>query len=95
MKLVYQCEYCDFRGISDAVILHEQHCEKNPVNIKKKEKLKWIAEHCPHRSECYDEYYFFWGCRKDGYTGRHALDCEPTIDCLQYCEGENLWNHVT
>ena len=36
MKLVYQCEYCDFHGISDAVMLHEQHCKKNPVNIEKK-----------------------------------------------------------
>ena len=36
MKLIYQCEYCDFRGISDAVMLHEQHCKKNPVNIEKK-----------------------------------------------------------
>lgn len=72
MKLIYQCEYCDFRGISDAVMLHEQHCKKNPVNIEKKEKLKWIAEHCKYRKECWDEYDDFLGCTKEGDLGRHT-----------------------
>ncbi len=94
MKLIYQCDYCNFHGASDAVILHEQYCENNPVNIKKKEKLNWIAEHCAHRCECFDEYYFFCGCRKNGYKGRYTLECEPTLDCLQYCEGENLWDRI-
>ena len=95
MKLVYQCEYCNFRGISDAVMLHEQHCEKSPVNIEKKEKLKWLAEHCRNRKRCWDEYDDFWGCVKnDGYGGRHTPDCHPSSDCLQYCEGENLWSHA-
>lgn len=94
MKPIYECEWCSFRGIADVVESHERNCKYNPKNIEIEKKLKWIAEHCPHRSECYDEYDFFWGCRKDGYTGRNALDCEPTLDCLQYCEGEDLWNRM-
>lgn len=94
MKLIYQCEYCDFRGISDAVMLHEQHCKKNPVNIEKKEKLNWIAEHCKYRKECWDEYDDFLGCTKEGDLGRHTPGCCPNFDCLQYCEGENLWEKM-
>lgn len=94
MKLIYQCEYCDFRGISDAVMLHEQHCKNNPVNIEKKEKLNWIAEHCKYRKECWDEYDDFLGCTKEGDLGRHTPGCCPRTDCLQYCEGENLWEKM-
>lgn len=98
MKPVYQCEYCDCQGDIETIAKHEIICKKNPINIEKKEKLKWIAEHCPYRKECWDEYDNFWGCVKNepyGYGGRHTPGCYPCADCLQYCEGENLWNHVT
>lgn len=94
MKPVYQCEYCDCQGDIETITKHEIICKKNPVNIEKKEKLNWIAEHCPYRKECWDEYDEFWGCTKEGYLGRHTPGCCPNFDCLQYCEGENLWEKM-
>lgn len=97
MKPVYQCEYCDCQGDIETITKHEIICKKNPINIEKKEKLNWIAEHCPYRKECLDEYDNFWGCVKNepyGYGGRHTPGCCPNFDCLQYCEGENLWEKM-
>ena len=97
MKPVYQCEYCDCQGDIETITKHEIICKKNPINIEKKENLNWIAEHCPYRKECWDEYYNFWGCVKNepyGYGGRHTPGCCPNFDCLQYCEGENLWEKM-
>lgn len=94
MKPVYQCEYCDCQGDIETITKHEIICKKNPVNIEKKEKLNWIAEHCPYRKECWDEYDNFWGCTKKGDLGRHTPGCCPCADCLQYCEGENLWEKM-
>lgn len=37
MKPIYECEWCSFRSTIDVVENHERHCEKNPVNIEKKE----------------------------------------------------------
>ena len=94
MKPVYQCEYCDCQGDIETITKHEIICKKNPINIEKKEKLKWIAEHCPYRKECWDEYDEFWGCVKNGDLGRHTPGCCSNFDCLQYCEGENLWEKM-
>lgn len=94
MKPVYQCDYCDFQGTMEVVMKHEIECGRNPENIEKQRKINWIEKHCPHRDLCYDEYYPYWGCRKDGYTGRLAKDCEATLDCLQYCKGEDLWENM-
>ena len=98
MKPIYECEWCGFRSTIDIVENHEQHCKYNPKNIETEEKLKWLAEHCRNRKQCWDEYDDFWGCVKDdryGYGGRHTPNCRPNFDCLQYCEGEDLWSHAT
>jgi hypothetical protein len=95
MKPIYECEWCSFRGTAEVVEYHERNCKYNPKNIEIEEKLKWLAEHCRNRKRCWDEYDDFWGCVKDGgYGGRHSPDCRPNFDCLQYCEGEDLWSHA-
>ena len=94
MKPIYECDWCSFRGTADAVRNHELHCKYNPINIVKEEKREWIAEHCPYRKQCWDEYDDFWGCEKNGYGGRHTPGCHPSSDCLQYCKGENLWEKM-
>ena len=94
MKPIYECEWCSFRGTADIVRSHELHCKYNPINIIKEEKREWIAEHCPYRKQCWDEYDDFWGCEKNGYGGRHTPGCHPSSDCLQYCKGENLWDKM-
>ena len=33
MRQVFQCEYCDHRGLADDVAKHELECENNP-NLK-------------------------------------------------------------
>ena len=33
MKLIYRCEYCDFTGIEEDVLKHEETCNKN-YNLK-------------------------------------------------------------
>lgn len=94
MKPIYECDWCSFRGTVDVVRNHELYCKYNPINIIKKEKREWIAEHCPYRKQCWDEYDDFWGCEKNGYGGRHTPGCHPSSDCLQYCKGENLWEKM-
>lgn len=94
MKPIYECEWCSFRGTADVVEYHERSCKYNPINIIKEEKREWIAEHCPYRKQCWDEYDDFWGCEKNGYGGRHTPGCHPSSDCLQYCKGENLWEKM-
>lgn len=94
MKPIYECDWCSFRGTVDVVRSHELHCKYNPINIIKEEKREWIAEHCPYRKQCWDEYDDFWGCEKNGYGGRHTPGCYPSSDCLQYCKGENLWEKM-
>ena len=94
MKPIYECEWCSFRRTADVVRNHELYCKYNPINIIKEEKREWIAEHCPYRKQCWDEYDDFWGCEKNGYGGRHTPGCHPSSDCLQYCKGENLWEKM-
>ena len=33
MKPIYRCEYCDFTGIEEDVLKHEETCNKN-YNLK-------------------------------------------------------------
>ena len=84
MKPIYECDWCSFRGTADVVESHERNCEYNPKNIKFEEKRGWIQNHCPH---CYLRTQNI-SCKL-----KHGLgdDCEPTPNCLQYCEGEEVW----
>ena len=91
MKPIYECEWCSFRGTADVVESHERNCKYNPKNIEIEEKRSWIQKHCPHCQMRAPDYMTYIGCKlKHGWDD----DCEQTSDCLQYCEGEDVWNRI-
>ena len=91
MKPIYECDWCSFRGIAEEVEYHERNCKYNPKNIEIEEKRGWIQNHCPHCQLRVQDYESYIGCKlKHGWDD----ECEPTSDCLQYCEGENVWEKM-
>lgn len=56
-------------------------------NVEHEEKLRKIKNSCQHKTLYYDEYTPFDGCNKKGNGhGRNADDCNPSLECEQYCK---------
>jgi hypothetical protein len=48
--------------------------------------LEEIKYSCRHFNIAYDDYWPIHACDKNGNGhGRNADDCEPTLECKQYC----------
>lgn len=53
----------------------------------KESMLNQIKIDCKNLTKCWDEYYPFDGCNKNGRGhGRDAENCNPTLDCKKYCK---------
>jgi hypothetical protein len=42
--------------------------------------LRTVAQECPHRETCLNDYDQYDGCTKNGYN-RYYPHCKPTLEC--------------
>lgn len=57
-------------------------------------KLELIKYYCKYKGNAWDEYMHFYSCNLNGKGyGRNAEDCNPKLECEQYCDKIKLRSH--
>lgn len=73
MKPIYRCEYCDFTGVEEEVLKHEENCHKN-YNLKS----------CLTCKHCKTDGFKIVECKQ----GREILEGKMYIGCSKHEVGE-------
>lgn len=80
MKLIYECEWCNFRGTEEIVRSHEKQCQYSPKALA----IQEIRENCPYRVPYYEDFYKFYYCKKKRDRSGGYKDCDGGFECENF-----------